>query len=222
MIFQIGDITFPTKGVALKAVQAVLHGVQIETPLTGEQFTLIRDLLDRHNGSQGKLKYGCSAIVVRVNKIPGMPAQRGFWIIGDKGEATDFSIYVAMRNEEQNFKANHTWAARSAVQASIERYKRGYFRGHGDFAPCEVSGRITLWSDAHVHHDGYWSFDRIHKEWIRQRGGHPNLIESGELSITLMSPDDAAEFEAFHNELALLRVVHKAVHHSLKTPALAA
>lgn len=74
----------------------------------------------------------------------------------------------------------------------------------------------TKWDDAHIHHDEPWPFDRIHKEWIGQRGGHPTLVESGEYSIGYMMPEDAAEFAAFHDARAILRVVHKKVHLGLK------
>ena len=218
MMFTIGDRVFPTTAKAREAVRAVLHGVEIETPLTGEDFTLIRALLDMHRNYE-KLAHGCAAIVVRLNRVQrptreaGSWKARGFWVIGDDGVETSFSYMDPFKTDAQSVKADQSWAARYAVEPSIEWCRDDHYRC-AELAPCQISGIMTKYEDARVHHDEPWPFDRIHREWISQRGGYPELVKPGR--SWMMKPDDAADFKAFHDARAILKVVDKNVHFNLK------
>jgi hypothetical protein len=204
--FTIGKQVFRTKGKALEAVQQVLRSSLVGKPLTGSDYILIRALIDLHPVADEKLAGGCKAIVVRINKLPGMPPQRGFWIIHDDGTEIDFSIYVPFKNANQRKVDQLAWAAREAVRSEIEQFKRLQFRQRKTI-PCQITGRLVTWDEAHVHHAGEWPFVRILTEWIASRSAPPTIIDLG---ITkALADEDAVEFLKFHNSRATLQVVHQ-------------
>ena len=212
MEFKIGRWTFKTKKAALEAVRKVLQATKLNEPLCGEDYEIIRALIDLHPRAIEKLQGGCRAIVVRVNKLDGMPPQRGFWIERDDGTGIDFSIYVPFQSEEQTKKSNIAWAAREAVRKSVQAYKKNYFAVTQNVS-CEITGESLSWDDAVVHHSGDWAFSKILSAWIQSRGSDPMLIDGGITKV--MVEDDARDFCDFHDARAILQVVHKRINSSL-------
>lgn len=203
--FCIGDRTFRSKGEALRAVQKVLH----ETPTGGavdpDGLSLLRDLLEMHPHRDDKLRRGCAAIVVGINKVPGQRAQRGFYVVGDDGTRTEFSIYAPFTG------ANRLWdvtdAARRAVGDAVLAFKNSAFAAGP--VRCAATGVILEWGDAHVHHAGEWPFSPIVREWVAARGGLDAIVLIDMRIWKELSPDDRASFVAFHDARAVLRIIHK-------------
>lgn len=209
---KIGRWTFRTRGEARREISKVLQRQPVNVPLIGDDFELIRSLLDLP-GMEEKLVGGVRQIVVRMNKIDGLRPQPGFWVVHDDETSIDFSIYSPFKSRDQKVKDHQSWAAREAVRSTVLAYKTRYFSGNLK-APCEVSGNLISWDEADVHHAGEWSFKRIHSQWLQTLESLPDLIDTG--ISKLLRPPEAASFVAFHDAKATLQVVEKRTHRRLQ------
>ncbi|MGR6998897.1 DCL family protein [Yinghuangia aomiensis] len=93
-VFWIGTRRYRTKTEAGDAVRAVLHGRPIGTELVGEEFDLIRDLLDMHHEAQDKIGVGVAAIRIAP---PLKGPYRGFEVVRTDGTTIDFSYQTCLR-----------------------------------------------------------------------------------------------------------------------------
>jgi hypothetical protein len=202
--FKIGERTFPTKGAALAAVRLVLNQNDIGNLLTGDDFIFIRALIDIHPSAAEKLAGGCVSIGIRTNKVAGQKEQRGFYIVHDDRSETEFSIFAPFRSVEQRRWLDLNAAARSAVLEITSTFKRIAFSGQ-DKVPCVVTGEMLSWGDAAVDHYGEWSFFRILSEWLIGR----EIVLIDHRIQREFNDSDKSDFIKFHNERALLRVIHK-------------
>jgi hypothetical protein len=203
--YKIGERVFRTKTEAIKTVQLVLQSSQIGKALSGSELQLIQDLLVQHPAAEEKLSGGCKAIVTRINKLEGMPAQRGFWIVRDDNTEIDFSIHVPFKSTEvQRKKDQLHWAAREAVRPSVQAFKQKNFQ-RNKTVQCAISGVAVTWTEAQVHHAPPWPFIRIVTEWLTQKKVTPVVIDLG---IT-KALEDKDEFIKFHDARAVLQIVHQ-------------
>ncbi|GAA2842934.1 hypothetical protein GCM10010441_78560 [Kitasatospora paracochleata] len=93
-VFRIGPRQYRTKGEAEKAVQAVLHGHPVGTVLSGDDFDLVRDLLDMHHEAADKIGVGVADIRIAPPLIGRYP---GFEVIRVDGTTIDFSYKTCLK-----------------------------------------------------------------------------------------------------------------------------
>lgn len=206
--FNIGRRVFRTKGAAQTAVRAVLNTGPVDRILDAVEFSLIRDLLDLHYQRDEKLAGGCVAIVIRTNKVPNQPPQRGFYVVHDDGSETEFSIYVPFATPAQLRRyalLDVRDACRRAISDQVAEFKRLAFSSQ-PVVVCAATGVVLSWDDAVVDHYGEWPFSRIVDVWLEDRD-YPELIDRKIFKELLV--DDGTDFVRFHNEKARLRIIHR-------------
>ncbi len=86
--FWIGQREYRTKAAAGDAVRAVLHKHPVGTALSGDEFDLVRDLLDMHHEAEQKIGVGVASIRVAP---PFMGPHPGFEVVRTDGSVIDFS-----------------------------------------------------------------------------------------------------------------------------------
>ena len=161
-------------------------------------------------GALSGLTGGVADIVVRkIEYRPGI-IQKCFWIIHPDGGATDFSYRNCFGMQARD--GGVAEAARTAVWPGIVAYKRQRF-GNSDAIPCDETGALVSFADADVDHDAPWPFSRILREFFTGRP-KPQLRDE-QVRMVFACPDLAAEFIAFHDERARLRIVERKVNISM-------
>ena len=93
-VFWIGNRRYPTKTAAGDAVRAVLHAHPRGTELAGEEYDLVRDLLDLHPEAQDKIGVGVAGIRIGTPQNGPHPC---FEIVRTNGSTIDFSYLTCLK-----------------------------------------------------------------------------------------------------------------------------
>jgi hypothetical protein len=212
----IGGIEFKTQSSLLDYAKSLLNSYSIGDYVTQPHRHFLINFLSRHEWASDKIGPGVLEFQLRENCGPNWSA-RGFWIIRVDGTEADFSIYNCLKNESSDpkrLKAKYIkQACRTAISAVIDKYSRDRF-SVSDVISCDQTGVPITISQAHVDHYGEWPFARIVDEWID--GVIVEMIDveghgDGQTFRYFSNQDIADDFVKFHNERAVLRIVHKQV-----------
>ncbi|MFD8597652.1 DCL family protein [Kitasatospora sp. NPDC059646] len=144
-VFRIGHRQYRTKEEAKKAVRAVLHKYPVGTELEGEEFELIRDLLDLHHDAGKKIGGGVAAIRIGPPQQGRYP---GFEVVHPDGKPIDFSYKTCFDPPTLRQQVHNV------MGVEISDLKTEYFRSRiaaGTFT-SDLSGVPLDTSDTAVSH----------------------------------------------------------------------
>ncbi|MFC8765809.1 DCL family protein [Streptomyces sp. NPDC057193] len=166
-VFWIRHRRYPSKGDAKAAVRAVLHGHPKGTELTGEDFDLVRDLLDMHPDSAGKIGDGVGAIKIGPSPHPKYQKYPSFWVVRPNGSTVDFSYkdcfdHPSLRSQVHNI-----------MRVEIEDKTTAYFESRlaeGTFTSDESGVPLQLHDTAVSYFRGP-PFSQIADEFADAEGG---------------------------------------------------
>ncbi|WP_329082434.1 DCL family protein [Streptosporangium sp. NBC_01469] len=160
----IGDREYRSKAQARAAVQAILRDHSPGTELTGEQFSLIRDLLDMHPRAEAKIGPGVADI--RIVALP-LGGHHGFELIRTDGTPMDFSYQGCLDHPSPRTKAHN------AMRFEVEELKSAYFEERyeaGTFT-SDASGVPLRRDDTDVSYFQGPSFAQIADDFAELEGG---------------------------------------------------
>ncbi|MFE2347964.1 DCL family protein [Kitasatospora cineracea] len=163
-VFWIGHRRYGTKKAAGDAVRAVLHGHPIGTELTGEEFDLVRDLLDMHHEAEQKIGEGVAAIRIAP---PQQGPHPGFEVVHPDGSAIDFSYLTCLKAPTLRSQVHNV------MQAETKDLRTAYFEKRiaaGTFT-SDLSGVPLDTSDTAVSHFQGPAFSRIADAFAAAEGG---------------------------------------------------
>lgn len=224
--YTISGVEFKNKVQITKFIRNIVSKYKIGSYLDKDDFIFMCALLEYHPGKEKKIGCGIEKIVLRSNMYNTV----GFMIVREDDTEVDFS-WVKIVNKYLNNKTEESKrydyemssfvkACREVVFDDIRRFKVNYFRVNGEdgVAPCQETGEMISYSDAHVHHS-IIHFKQIVDEWVKTFSVNIFNIEIGgyeDMSDTHYFVDKDIEqcFRDFHNLKATLRVVCKEVHNS--------
>lgn len=208
--FALGGVTFDAKTQIGNYVKEVLAGARLDTFLAGEQYDVMRDLLNWHPEAEQKIGVGVAGIKVSANDEFGKKA-RGFWLVRVDGSVTDFSYRKCLQGE-QSYRAKFVAACRFAVKDHIAEFRDEFFRV-AVTPTCALTGAPITQNDCHVDHTPPYTFDRIAQAFVVLNSLNPDdpSLTMGAIDGLLVplfsSPTLRDKFVTFHNNLATLRVI---------------
>lgn len=96
----LGTETFPTQKSAVAKIRNVLYSYDRGERLVGDDYTLIRNLLDLHSDAEGKIGVGVSHIEVdrSPNRIAAWNKKLCFYVCRIDGTSEDFSFHHCLNN----------------------------------------------------------------------------------------------------------------------------
>lgn len=209
--FPVGQEVFATKKAFIERLRAILNTWNLGAHIAGEDDVLLRAAIVLHPEAEGKIGAGVAHFEVRLNLWRDRIKQRGLWIVRLDGSEIDFSIYMcdpSWANPERMRRYHLNEAAREAVQESVFAYKSARF---AEAAICEVTGRALTWAEAHVDHDDPWPFRRILSEWEAGQNGQEVAFRDDGMTFAFRDQDMRAAFRRFHDDRAVLKLVHRDV-----------
>jgi hypothetical protein len=200
----IGPFAFPTRKEAETRIRAILHESNLHEPLVGDEFALIRALLDLHHDAKTKIGAGVVSINVRVIEF----GARGFWITRTDGSSIDFSYRTAL-NGAPTQKTLVQQALRWEIQDQIEEFRAEAFADGP--VTCPLTHQPLSQSTAEIDH--IVPFADLITEFVPAVGGWLVLqVECvGETGCRrqLVDREIAQTWQDLHKATAQLRVVHK-------------
>ena len=206
--FVIGPYRFASKSLAAERVKAVLHSTVLGTYLQGEDFTLIRWLLNKHSEVDEKVGSGVLALSVNKNTM----GSRGFWIHRVDGSVVDFSYRHALNgkpNHRQEVLTAMRWEVDSQIVAFRDRYFSRYANENGQVL-CPLTGLWVTRSEAHVDH--VVRFVDLADHFINWFGGYDRVeYEYAEIGARgwLKDRQLGTMWQNWHGTYAQLRVVER-------------
>lgn len=209
---QIHDLNFHTQTQAIAWFKTLLaqslDGQQIDNP----NHDRLIDLLKRHPDASQKI--GCG-----VAYFFGAPAKEGgystrcFHLVRLDHSVTDFSYRTCIRGKPHSLFEDFRDAARVAVQARLLDWKRTWFNNQSsEIVRCPETGRIITFETAHVDHRPPWTFDRICREFLKDRNLVPNyawisLPTDNQYRAEIVESSIKEAFVAYHDKKAELQVL---------------
>ncbi|MCX6953056.1 MAG: DCL family protein [Verrucomicrobia bacterium] len=200
--FNIGNRRFRTKSSALEELRRILNGAPIGEPITGDDGSLVADLLydGRHPEAAEKIGVGVDYIEVR----PASYHTRCFWIVRTDGSEADFSMMTAM-NGQPSAKARVSAALREEVRDEVEQHRHSL----PDDVACALCGSMTSPESAYMTYLDP-TFDQIATTFVDNHGGWQNIAEErvGPYGRKLSNRDLAEDWARFHRTNARLFPAH--------------
>jgi hypothetical protein len=201
--YTVGDRTFPTQQELVSYVQTILRSSRAPVQLVGEHAAVMSDLLLRHPRADLKVGSGVAAIWVRRNGVFG----NGFFVERTDGTLIDFSYKQCIRPQNHATKAK--FAFRRAIDGQVLAVKTAAF-AENELLRCPINGELIMWTTAHVDHEPPRTFAALLTAYCAERGIDLDTIELYEPSNgigKLLSPDIEADWAAWHETRAVLRVI---------------
>ena len=163
--FWIGQRRYGTKGAARDAVRKVLQGSPVGVELDGEEFDLVRDLLDMH--SEAAEKIGTGVAVIRIAApMPGTKYQR-FELVRTDGSPMDFSYLSCLQTPSLRSQVHNV------MRFEVKDRTSDYFESRkaaGTFT-SDLSGVPLQHNDTAVSYFQGPSFAEIADEFAAAEGG---------------------------------------------------
>ncbi|MFB7676918.1 DCL family protein [Kitasatospora purpeofusca] len=167
-VFRIGSRQYRTKGEAEKAVQAVLHGHPVGTVLCGEDFDLVRDLLDMHHEASDKVGAGVADIRIAPPLIGRFP---GFEVVRLDGSTIDFSYRTCLKAPSLDSQV------RNVLRMEVDDLTTAYLehRVSTGTLVSDESGVPLITENLHVSYFRGPSFNDISRTFAENEGGLGNI-----------------------------------------------
>jgi hypothetical protein len=149
-----------------------------------------------------------------------------FWVVHNRGDATDFSYIVAVRARPKSDARQFTSACKAAVHPSMLAAKKRAFEMYGDDlrrVPCELTGQPVAFEEALLEHVGM-SFAQIVVSFRAVRGWSHGIPEGtitapsdAHVMTTFSDPATAEAFSKYHSTVAKSRIVSEGANLALAT-----
>ena len=213
--YSIGRFEFATKGTAFDEIKKIKNEkYKLHDPIQGDDLELILALLEQHDDA-GRRFVNVKHIAAQEDIQPGRKPQRAFYAEYFDGTRDVFSIspnwYKSM-TEAARLRSSIGGCCSIHIRHITLAYKQAAFpNGAASTAKCEATGVTLGWYDADVDHSGDWPMVRIIQEWLDSKEplSWDYLIrQTGEAAGWRLSHTMATDFVRFHNERAVLKVVH--------------
>jgi hypothetical protein len=202
-VYAIGEHKFPNRTAAAKTVSRILQSATLNTELGLFDAPLVSALFGMHPNALEKAPDGAVAHLVRMIEFrPGI-VQRCFFAVRPGGSQVDWSYRVAMGLAPSGPTLQE--AAREAIYPDIAAYKASRY-GTADAIPCDLTGAMIPFAEAHVDHAPPWPFVEIMRAYVRERGA-PALRGREPWGCDFVDPAERDAFIAFHHERAVLRIL---------------
>lgn len=218
--YVVGRWTFDTQAAAQGHAKEILNRAPVGEPLGGDDALFVRALFGLHQDCEEKLD-GHQGAYFFVQQHPVYP-NRNFMVMRTDGTAAHFSYRHALRPMPRRL-----WfgpAGRNAIDSQTRAYREAYFTQRADAdgrAPCELTGELILPAECDVHH-AVPAYRHIVEAFLAERGLDPETIEyvgtngGGAAVLTLADEDLADDFARYHAGRAVLQVVSRTAHRSLR------
>lgn len=209
----IANRTFPTKKSLQDEIKRILHQSPLDQKLEGDDYKLIRALLDRH--PQAEQKVGCGVRSIFVVKFPPY-CSCGFELVRIDGSRTDFSYLQCLNPESKLTRLKR--ACRYAVSDDIIAFRDDFFR-RGQSA-CEISGRFVDLNTYNVDHAPPMTFKNIFEAFLSEYGINVDKIVlsyggDGSTTCDIGHPAIRDLWINFHRKYANLRILHIETHQEI-------
>ena len=143
-------------------------------------------------------------------------ATSGFHVRRTDGTETDFSYITAVEGRSKSQSAGFNDACRHAIAADTLAFKQRYFDDNSNderLAPCECSGELIGFDEAHVDHASP-TFDQLVHKFREARGWTDNIpaevltaASDAQTKTTFADDNVSKAFREFHASEAELRVI---------------
>lgn len=205
-VFWIGERRYKSKQAAGDAVRAVLHGHPVGTALSGDEFDLIRDLLDMHPNAEEKIGTGVSGIQIAPPQQGPYP---GFEAIRTDGSVIDFSYLSCLTKPSLRSHVHNVMRAEVSDLVSDyfeARYAAGTFHSDESGAPLDRG-------DTAVSYFRGPAFAQIADEFAEIEGGWGDITVTSSTSYGLgrfTDPDQLARWRFHWKAKAVLGLLTQA------------
>lgn len=166
--FWIGQRKYQRKGEAEETVRKLLHGHKVGYELEGEEFDLIRDLLDMHHEAADKIGSGVKGIRIAP---PLIGKWNGFEVIRTDGTSIDFSYKTCFKAPSLRSQVHNV------MRAEVNDLTSRYFDARlaaGRFT-SDLSGVALRQDDTAVSHFQGPSFAEIADRFAESEGGWESI-----------------------------------------------
>jgi hypothetical protein len=207
----VGGLSFPTKGKAREHYRKILHDSAVGVPLPEPAATEVRWLFERHPEAESKADVGISHFSVRSAIFD----TRCFEVVRTDGQGTDFSLDTCLDGKAPTAIAEALKAMRAEVSDDIRQKKWEIFRSSAlpeGKARCASTGALISLDEAFADHAPPHSFKSIALGFLASRGidvaaGFVTPSGDNQYQPTLADPAVAADWRAYYNSHAVIRVV---------------
>jgi hypothetical protein len=200
--YRIGKRDFRTKVDARNEIRRILNSVQLGDTVTGDDSSLIADLLydGRHPETLEKIGSGIERIEVRA----ASHGTRCFWIVRTDGSEIDFSFITAM-NGQPSLKAGVCAALREEIGGQVTEFRRD----QQATVPCAICGSPTTPETAFVTYLNP-TFDELAEQFASSHGdwGAIPAAAIGPYGRQLIDRRTAEEWRKYHRAKGQLSLAH--------------
>jgi hypothetical protein len=216
--YVIGRFEFKTKRAAFDEIKRIKNDtVGLHVPLTGVDFDLMLALLSMHDDAASGRFENVKHVAVKEDVQAGRSiVQRAFYVERYDETQDTFSIspdWYKGLSEQRRLRAAIGGCCGLAIRDITLRHKQIAFpNGVQSIAKCEATGITLGWHDTHVDHSGDWPMVRITDEWLNSKvplSWDFLILQKAPAQGWRLTDEKSADFVKFHNQRAVLQVVHK-------------
>lgn len=164
----------------------------------------ILDLLALHPRNDEKFGIGVRTVSIELNEY----GTRGFVLHREDASREDFSYLKCIDGDHKPF-TECSRACRRSVEDRLHAWKADQMDGH--VVKCAVSGQIVTCAEAHVDHKAPLTFSVIVKAFAVSKAIDLSIVRYARTDICgveFVEPGLVSQFDAFHSQMAVLRIVH--------------
>ena len=209
----IGDLTFRSKAEATRFYKAILDKYSPGTALDEADFKHVLALCRLQWDAKAESKI--DAIVVDYH-----PAHRDTkcFLIEIEGHFHLFSYLLSINGEISDMRL-FSRACRRAVANRLRDYKKEVFRNRP--VRCALTNEIIEWEECHIDHKAPLTFSVIVKSFFVAHSIDLSRIEYkfDNFVDEFANEDLASQFCAFHEKMAVLRILSKKANAKLSSSA---
>ncbi len=205
----VGARRFASKSEALGFYKAILNAYPAGGRLNTADHASVVDLAYMDFTPEEVAAYeaetgDCIRSVV-VDFHPEFPRTKCFFLVDASDATQPFSYRLAINGALSDGQV-FSRACRHAVEERLRDFKKQQFRARP--VRCALSGRVVEWEQCHVDHKAPLTFSVIVRSFVVANGIDTGSVGySGGAKEEFADRDLAARFEAFHREMAVLRIV---------------
>lgn len=206
----IGDKTFDSKSKALVFYKDILNSYEVGDCLSEDDCKNISNLvymgLDSEEVKAYEEETGDYVKSVMIDNHPEFRNTKCFFLMGGIEEKQLFSYLLAINgatSDDQRFSK----ACRHLVSERLREFKKQQFKNRP--VKCAITNKIVEWEDCQIDHKAPLTFSVIVKSFIIANKIDIRTVEYvSELTKEQFADQELADkFDAFHKEMAVLRVL---------------
>lgn len=203
--FTIAGSQFRTKKAAKAFVAQLRDGYSDGVSISGLDASFLAELLTLHPEAEDKIGCGVSHFSVATDTVFGRT--RHFVVHRQDGSSTDFSFHACFDGRKD--RRDRLEALRRAVEPSVLRFRDSQFASGA--VSCPFLGCQLQPDTCHVDHVSPQTFLALVESWLAARRMdilHIQLTppQDNQLVATLTDEDQRADWVAYHDSVAVLRL----------------